>query len=87
MNSTVEWSNPDSSVVSEEWPPSVLDKEFCDACHAPGMPHISRAYVLYQLATGQLALCQHHANTWGVQLEALGAVIVADDRERLVPRR
>jgi hypothetical protein len=43
--------------------------------------------VLYQLATGQLALCQHHANTWGAQLETLGAVIVADDRERLVPRR
>jgi hypothetical protein len=86
MNATVGWQRPEEHEAVHEWPPSPLDKEYCDACHAPGMPNISRAYVLYQLPSGRLALCHHHANLWGSQLATLGAVIVVDDRERLYPR-
>jgi len=77
---------PDGPEPQDAWPPSALDHEFCDACHGPANPHISQAYVLYQLRTGRLALCQHHARTWGEQLAALDAVILADDRDRLRPR-
>jgi len=87
MNATKGWQHQDGGEAIEEWPPSILDKEYCDACHAPGMPNISRAYVLYQLPTGRLALCHHHANLWGKHLHELGAVIVVDDRERLYPRQ
>jgi hypothetical protein len=87
MNAKMGWTRPDEGNVIEEWPPSVLDKEYCDACHAPGITNISRAYVLYQLPTGRLALCHHHANLWDKQLQTLGAVIVVDDRERLYPRQ
>jgi hypothetical protein len=83
MRSPLDRTATDDRQVGVQWPPSPLDTEFCDACHAPGQHRISRAYVLFQLPTGRLALCHHHANLYRKRLETLGAVILVDDRERL----
>jgi len=65
-------------------PMSMLGNDFCDACHGPGLPHVSHAYVLVQLPSGRLALCYHHANLYQGKIEDLGGVLLVDERYQLL---
>ncbi len=83
MATSTKWVHHPSEQAAAVAEVSALEKEYCDACHAPGVEHISRAYVLVQLPTGSLTLCYHHANAYQARLEELGGVIVLDERHHL----